>query len=98
MIVYPIMNSFKFIPLMLEKYRNDSRIFLIIGTNFLGEWRPKKHSYFFSLFAHTWGWATWKRAWKQYDFELNNWGKLTENYRDIKNKVYKIRNVQRYLW
>ncbi len=70
----PHIEFFKFIPLMLEKYRNESRIFLIIGTNFLGEWRPKKHSYFFSLFAHTWGWATWKRAWKLYDFELNKLG------------------------
>jgi hypothetical protein len=65
---------FKFLPLMLERYRYDTRISLIIGTNFLGEWKPTVHSYFFSLFAHTWGWGTWRRAWELYDFELKDWG------------------------
>lgn len=64
---------FVFMPFILQKYKEDNRISLVIGTNFLGKWKSKQNSYFFSNFAHTWGWATWRRAWINYDFELKDW-------------------------
>ncbi len=74
----PNSDFFRFIPLMLEKYKFDERITLIIGTNFLGKWKSHRKSYFFSNFAHTWGWATWRRAWTNYDFELKQWNSETD--------------------
>jgi hypothetical protein len=38
-----------------------------------------KESYFFSKYTHIWGWATWRRAWKKYDFSLKNWSKAKKS-------------------
>ena len=42
------------------------------GVNFQnGKWRGQG-SYYFSKYAHIWGWATWRRAWKDYNINLIN--------------------------
>jgi len=33
-------------------------------------------SYYFSRHCHIWGWATWRRAWRLFDVEMNDWPKL----------------------
>jgi len=65
---------FTFMEIMLNKYENNPRIMMVAGTNFLGTWKESRQKYFFSSFTHTWGWATWKRAWDLFDYELKNWG------------------------
>lgn len=75
---------FQFCKENLEKYRDDKRIMEIVGTNFLagnGYRRDQDYSYYFSHFAWTWGWATWKRAWSFYDIEMHL-------YPEIKTKGY----------
>jgi hypothetical protein len=32
-------------------------------------------SYFFSRYNHCWGWATWARAWRHFDFAMTDWPK-----------------------
>jgi len=32
-----------------------------------------RESYYFSRYPHIWGWATWRRAWLNYDSDLNDW-------------------------
>ncbi|MEI7502969.1 MAG: hypothetical protein WCJ61_06765, partial [Paludibacter sp.] len=71
---------------MLNKYRGDIRISQIIGTNFLGEWKINQQSYFFSLFSHTWGWASWRRVWIQYDFEIKKWDDI-DNKKILENRI-----------
>lgn len=60
---------------MLERFKDDSRIFSISGNNFnFGRWKNiDDASYFFSRYNHWWGWATWRRAWKFYEFNPNDW-------------------------
>lgn len=58
---------------LLEKYRGDSRVMAIGGTNILGEAYYSPYSYFFSEVPMVWGWATWRRAWKHYDLNMNSW-------------------------
>ncbi|MCG9891869.1 MAG: glycosyltransferase family 2 protein [Thermosynechococcaceae cyanobacterium MS004] len=63
---------FRFCEELLEKYRDDERVMLISGANVLGEYKSNSQSYYFSMFAGIWGWATWRRAWKLYDYEMKD--------------------------
>lgn len=76
---------------LLEKYRDDSRIAIVSGTNPVGNWRDKNRSYLFSTMPSTWGWATWRRAWEKFDYEGSAW--RTE---DGKAKVRQTLGNDRY--
>jgi hypothetical protein len=73
---------FQYCQEMLEKYRYDTRIMHITGSNFQKGWQnDKDYSYYFSLYPHEWGWATWRRAWKLYDFRVQKYPELNrKNY------------------
>ncbi|MDO9231855.1 MAG: glycosyltransferase family 2 protein [bacterium] len=72
----PDMSFFYFCEELLLKYKNDDRIASISGNNFQFGRNKTGDSYYFSHFSHTCGWATWRRAWKEYDLEIKNWPKL----------------------
>ncbi len=57
---------------LLERYKNDTRIGIISGDSFL-KGQEFENSYYFSNFPHIWGWATWKRTWKNYDSSIKDW-------------------------
>jgi GT2 family glycosyltransferase len=61
---------------LLERYRDDHRIFVISGDNFQQDPPRTPYSYYFSRFNHCWGWATWKRAWRYFDFEMREWPEI----------------------
>lgn len=56
---------------MLNYYNNDESVGHISGSNFLKSWENEE-SYYFSNYAYVWGWATWRRAWKAYDVNMND--------------------------
>lgn len=68
----PSPDFFRYCEELLERYRNDERVWMISGTNVLGTWRATEASYHFALgFSGSgWGWATWRRAWRQADMNL----------------------------
>ena len=55
---------------LLERYQSDDRIGMIAVTNQIDKYQIP-HSYCFSKYAACWGWATWKRAWKNMDIHMN---------------------------
>jgi hypothetical protein len=67
----PANSFFKFCDTLLDKYRSDSRIWLISGSNLLAPKKFGNSSYYFSNLTNAWGWATWKRCWKDYDKDLS---------------------------
>jgi hypothetical protein len=69
----PSASFFSFCSEMLNYYRQDTRIMHISGDNFQDGSRRGDGSYFFSRYAHSWGWATWSRAWRHYDEKLSLW-------------------------
>lgn len=91
----PDLSFFHFSSSMLSRYKEDERISMICGSNFLyGDSDYKKytfdHSYFFSNYYPIWGWATWKRAWKRYNVDLNEWPEL-----DKQGKLYWLFPIKR---
>jgi hypothetical protein len=74
----PSADFFPFCAELLERYRYDTRIMEIGGNNF-GEGKGRgEYSYFFSNMIYIWGWATWRRAWKLYDYEMNHYNEITD--------------------
>lgn len=69
----PADTFFSFCDTMLDKYRDDDRVRHISGGNFqLGKKRGDA-SYYFSKISHIWGWASWRRVWRDYDKELSRY-------------------------
>jgi hypothetical protein len=58
---------------LLEYYRDDKRIMHISGDNFQFGRKRTKDSYYFSHYTHVWGWASWRRAWQNYDVDMKLW-------------------------
>ncbi|MDC3401397.1 hypothetical protein OAX33_05330, partial [Candidatus Pelagibacter ubique] len=68
--------------ILLKKFKNNKKISMISGRNNLENSFHKKSYYF--TFGSTWGWATWKRAWKHNDSSLKNWHRT--KYKNSFNK------------
>ncbi len=79
----PHIDFFNYCSNLLEKYRNDERIWSITGTNFNEKKLKGDYSYLFSKYPSLWGWATWKRVWQKYDVNIKKWPEI------IKSKVMK---------
>jgi hypothetical protein len=73
----PSRDFFPYCSELLERYREDKRIMGIGGSNLIpSHLRPNTHSYFFSNHNNIWGWATWRRAWNLYDYEMTDYKKV----------------------
>jgi hypothetical protein len=70
----PVNSFFYFCDAMLERYRHDNRVSTETGTNLQDCKKWGAASYYFSQFSNIWGWATWKRFWKNYDPSLKKYG------------------------
>ena len=68
----PDQSFFYFCQELLDYYRNNKKIMHISGDNFQYGKKRGWSSYYFSEYAHGWGWATWRRAWKYNNIELLN--------------------------
>lgn len=69
---------FEFCEENLNKYRENTRILTISGNNIQNE-SFGDGSYYFSHVPHIWGWATWKRAWNLFDFEMKTYPNFKKN-------------------
>ncbi len=64
---------FRFCEELLERYRDEERVMQISGSNFLFGRRATEESYYLSRYPLCWGWATWRRAWRHFDFKMQTW-------------------------
>jgi hypothetical protein len=72
----PSQSFFDFCEDMLEKYRDDLRVWHISGNNFQNQKQYNNHKYYFSKIPHIWGWATWSNRWDAYDVEMRSFDSL----------------------
>lgn len=75
----PGQSFFWFCEELLEKYKNDIRIGQISGFNPLSNRSFSGDSYLFSKFGPIWGWASWRRAWENYDVKFLEWPDFKKN-------------------
>jgi hypothetical protein len=76
----PDTSFFPYCEELLAKYRNDHRVGVISGNNFLRHMSRKQvPSYFFSRYALTWGWATWRRTWQKVDLDMPYWPEFRDS-------------------
>lgn len=75
----PSSSFFNFCDELLEYYKDNSRIMQISGTNFQNGVVRGEGSYYFSKYSQCWGWATWRRAWKFYNYEIQNVDEFFQN-------------------
>jgi hypothetical protein len=86
----PNLDFFRFCEELLEKYQDDSQITMISGTNFLSGQTITSDSYYFSCLPAVWGWATWRRAWKLYDYNM----KLFPQFSELKGLDYIFSDIE----
>ena len=77
----PDPSFFAFCEELLARYRDDERVMAISGDNFQGARRRGAYSYYFSIFPHCWGWATWRRAWRHFDLAMAKWPEFRDSDR-----------------
>jgi len=95
----PNKSFFDFCEIMLEKYRDNEKIGMITGDNFvpneiLNTIDPDAQRYYFERPVYLWGWASWKRAWVKYDLEMKGWPQAQKT--DFLYSIFKNRNVSMF--
>lgn len=83
---------FPFVEELLERYKNDERIGMIDGANYIKE-VSIPDSYGFSRYKATNGWATWRRAWKNMDLNMD-WRQTPYADSIIANMGYRSRDIK----
>lgn len=69
---FPDLSFFNFCEKLLAYHREEEKIMTISGNNFHKNTSFTNKSYYFSAYAHIWGWATWRRAWQKYNFNMTS--------------------------
>lgn len=92
----PSQSFFDYCADLLDRYENDERVMMISGQNHLFGRAHTAESYYFSRYPHVmWGWATWRRAWANYDLNMTHW----PEFRDRKLFDQYFRKMrERYYW
>jgi hypothetical protein len=90
----PSQSFFWFCEELLERYKDDTRVWHISGDNFQEKIKRGDASYYFSKYTHIWGWASWANRWSMYDVEMKSF----ETF-DKQNKISSVfgeKKSQRY--
>jgi len=68
----PDVSFFEYSSELLEKFKEDEDIYVISGTNMQKGIKRGEGSYYFSNYPVTWGWASWRRAWNHFNYDITN--------------------------
>ncbi|GBR75494.1 hypothetical protein NO2_0163 [Candidatus Termititenax persephonae] len=94
--VLPSKSFFTYCAELLDRYRDDEKIYHIAGCNVLED-VGLKDSYYFALMPGVWGWATWRRAWQKYQYDVDVQS-LTEFIKQRKINSVSPRRCDRRHW
>lgn len=89
----PEPSFFRYCEELLQRYRHDERVMTIAGLNVQFGQNPIPYSYYFSHYGHCWGWASWRRAWQHFDYDLKLWPEIRDRGRlkDIFGNDYAVK-------
>jgi hypothetical protein len=80
----PAPTFFRFCQELLQRFRHDQRIWVIMGNNLMTEYKGEvEGSYYYSAHGYgaPWGWASWRRTWANYDVDMELWPALRKSTR-----------------
>ena len=80
----PSQSFFWFCEELLVRYKEDELVYMISGDGRASNYIDLKNDYDFVSYALIWGWASWARAWKNYDVKMSDW---------IDQKKYVLKNI-----
>jgi hypothetical protein len=91
----PDISFFPFCEELLIRYKDDDRIGHIGGNCFFPDIVTDGLSYDFCSISHIWGWASWRRVWKDYDVNFAYWryaqsdkNKRKSLFRNLREEIY----------
>ena len=73
--ILPHIDFFRYCDEMLDRYKDDERIQLIGGRNYLFDGFDSDVSYFITSYGHIWGWASWRRVWQTFEYDVNKYSR-----------------------
>lgn len=85
----PTKAFFSFVDQMIDKFRNEEKVWCISGDNYVDE-AMIDNDYFFSHYHYMYGWATWKDRWSRIDW-VTPWVK-NDITKPIFKDIYKTKN------
>lgn len=109
----PSLPFFNYCDELLERYKNDTRIWVISGNQFFEDAVNSTHSYFFVRYCASWGWATWKRCWDEMDLHMSKYPLIVEQdlykaafrtdketvfFQNKFGRVYNNQNLKSHIW
>ena len=68
----PDQTFFSYCEELLDYYKDNDSVMHISGDHFL-DFKYGNDSYYFATIEHCWGWASWRSAWKHFDFTLEKY-------------------------
>jgi hypothetical protein len=71
----PHPDFFRFCEILLPQFQYTNEVLMISGNNKIG-YATNGCSYSQIPLANIWGWATWRRAWANFDFQMSDWPTL----------------------
>ncbi len=74
----PSPSFFRFCAELLARYRDEPAVMTVAGSTLLTASAADDRSYYFSRYNPTWGWATWRRAWRHYDVSVARWREIDQ--------------------
>jgi hypothetical protein len=93
----PNQSFFRFCSELLDKYKDDFRIWQISGNGYYKDINAKS-SYYFSKIPQCWGWATWANRWKHFEFDVSNFDRKKLEYFSDRKEVQNFwQNILNYL-
>lgn len=86
----PSVSFFSYVKELLEKYKNEKKVWQICGHNTMGISKLRNNvSYSFVPIQACWGWATWKNRWDNFKYDISNEDKNLLKKNPYFNKKYR---------
>jgi hypothetical protein len=86
---------FNFCFIILNRFKNNNKVWGVTAQTFL---KNEKDNYYFSKYAHCWGWATWADRWKKFNFDRSKWIKWSKSNFWKKSNTNYIDDLEILYW
>ncbi len=90
----PSLAFFDFCDQLLPKYKDDQRVWVISGNNFIEGYNPNGYDYIFTRYPYQYGWASWRSRWVNLERKAIPWNEMI-NY-DLFYQLFPSKKQAKY--